>query len=64
MFGDEVLIENMCLGIGSENVGRNSNEDVVSSSDHVVLLANGFPRLIVYVHPLSLFREQVAYRPI
>ena len=34
--------------------------DVVLSTDHVVLLANGFPRLVVYVRPPSLFREQEA----
>ena len=63
VFEDEVFIENTCLGVGSKNAGRNSNEDVVLSTDHVVLLANGFPRLIVYVRLPSLFREQVAYRP-
>ena len=64
MFEDEVFIENTCLGVGSKNVGRNSNEDVVLNTDHVVLLANGFPRLIVHGHPPSLFREQMAYHPI
>ena len=34
--------------------------DVVLGTNHVVLQANGFLRLIVYVHPPSLFREQVA----
>ena len=34
--------------------------DVVLGTNHVVLLANRFPRLIVYVRPPSLFREQVA----
>ena len=34
--------------------------DVVLSIDYVVLLANGFPRLNVYVRSPSLFREQVA----
>ena len=63
VFEDELFIENTCLGIGSENAGRNSNKDVVLSNDHVVLLANCFPRLKVYVCPPSLFREQVAYRP-
>ena len=37
--------------------------DIVLSTDHVVLLANGFLRLIVYVPPPSLFREEVASRP-
>ena len=63
MFEDEVFIENMCLGVDSKNAGRNSNEDVVLNTDHVVLLANGFPRLNIYLRPPSLFREQVAYRP-
>ena len=63
MFEEEVFIENTCLGIGSKNVGRNSNEDVVLNTDHVVLLANDFPRLVFYVRPPYLFREQVAYRP-
>ena len=63
VFENEVFIENTCIGIGSKNAGRNSNENVVLNTDHVVLLANGFPRLIVYVRPPSLFREQVAYRP-
>ena len=63
MFEDEVFIENTCHEIGSKNAGRNSNEDVVLSTDHVVLLSNGFPKLNVYVRPPSLFREQVAYRP-
>ena len=45
-----------------KNAGWNS-DDVVLNTDHVVLLANGFPSLIVYVGPPSLFREQVAYRP-
>ena len=43
VFEDEVFIGNICFGIGSKNAGRNSNEDVVLSSDHVALLANGFP---------------------
>ena len=63
VFEDEVFIENTRLEIGSKNTGQNSNEDVVLSSDHVVLLANGFSRLIVYVHPPSLFWKQVAYHP-
>ena len=69
VFEDEVFKENACLGIGTKkkqkkkNAGRNSNEDVALSSDHVVLLANGFPRLIIYVRLPSLFREQVAYGP-
>ena len=63
VFEDEVFIENTYLGIGSKNAGRNSNEDVVLNTDHVVLLANGFPRLNICVRPPSLFREQVAYRP-
>ena len=61
---DEVFIENTCLGGGSKKKrgtkfkwGRSLN------TDHVVLLANGFPRNIVYVRPPSLFREQVVYRP-
>ena len=62
VFEDEVFIENTCLGVGSKNAGRKSNEDVVLSTDHVVLLANGFPRLNVYVRPPSLFRERVAKR--
>ena len=60
MFEDEVFIENTCHEVGSKNAGRNSNEDVVLSTDLVVLLANGFPRLNIYLCPLSLFREQVA----
>ena len=64
VFEDEVFIENTCLGVGSKNTGRNSNDDVVLNTDHEVLLANGFPRLMVYVRPPSLFREQVAYTPI
>ena len=60
---DKVFMENTCLGVGSKNAGRNSNKDVVLNTDHVVLLTNGFLRLIVYVRPPSLFREQVAYRP-
>ena len=63
MFEDEVFIENTCLGIGSKNAGRNSNADVVLNTDHVVLLANGFPRLNICVLPPFMFREQVAYRP-
>ena len=63
MIEDEVFIENTCLEIGSKNAGQNSNEDVVLSIDLVILLANGFPRLIVYVRPPSLFRDQVAYGP-
>ena len=47
-----------------KNAGRKSNEDVVLSSDHVVLMANGFPRLNICVRPPSLFREQMAYPPI
>ena len=43
MLEDEVFIEITCPGVGSKNAGRNSNEDVVLSTDHVVLLANGFP---------------------
>ena len=39
---------------------QNSNEDVLLSTDHVVLLANGCPRLNIYGDPPSLFREQVA----
>ena len=62
MFEDEVFIENTCLGVGSKNAGRNSNEGIVLNTDHVVLLANSFPRLIV--HPPSLFRQQVVYHPI
>ena len=34
--------------------------DVVLGTNHMVLLANGFPRLSVYVCSPSLFREQVA----
>ena len=64
VFEDGVFIENTCLGIGSKNAGRNSDEDVVLNTDYVVLLANGFPRLNICVRPPSLFREQVAYRPI
>ena len=60
VFKDEVFIENTCLGVSSKNAGRNSNEDVVLNTDHVVLLANSFLWLIVYVRPPSLFREQVA----
>ena len=64
MFEDEVFIENTYLGIGSKSARRNSNDDAVLSSDHVVLLANGFPRLNIYLRPPSLLREQVAYRPV
>ena len=63
VFEDKVFIENTCHEIGSKNMGRNSNEDVVLSTDHVVLLAHGFLRLIIYVHPPSLLWEQVAYHP-
>ena len=59
VFENEVFIENTCHEIGSKNAGRNSNMDVVLSTDHVVLLANGFPRLIIYVRPPSLLWEQV-----
>ena len=34
--------------------------DVVLGTNHVVVLVNGFPRLIVYVRPPSLFREYMA----
>ena len=54
VFEDERFIENTCLGVGSKNAERNSNEDVVLNTDHVVLLANGFLRLIVYARPPSL----------
>ena len=37
VFEDEVFIENTCLGVGSKNAGRNSNEDVVLNTDHVLL---------------------------
>ena len=60
VFEDEVFIENMCHEVGSKKRGRNSNEDVVLSTEHVVLLTNGFPRLNIYLRPPSLFREQVA----
>ena len=60
VFEDEVFIENTYPGVGSKNTGRNSNEGIVSSTDHVVLLAYGFPRLNIYLRPPSLFREQVA----
>ena len=53
VFEDEVFIKNTCLGIGSENAGQHSNEDVVLSSYPVVLLANGFPRLNIYLRPPS-----------
>ena len=36
------------------------NADVVLGTNHVVSLANGFLKLIIYVCPPSLFREQVA----
>ena len=62
VFEDEVFVENTCHGVGSKNAGRNSNKDLVLNTDHVDLLDNGFPRLIVYARPPSLFREQVAYR--
>ena len=29
--------------------------DVVLGTNHVVLLANGFPRLIVYIRPPAIF---------
>ena len=57
---DEVFIENTYPVLGSKNAGRNSNEDVDLSTDHVVLLANGFPRQDIYMRQPSLFREQVA----
>ena len=60
VFEDEVFIENTCLEVGSKNAGRNSNKDVVLSTEHVVLLANGFPRLNIYLRRPSLFREQMA----
>ena len=63
MFKDQLSIENTCLGVGSKNAGRNSNEDVVLNTDHLVFQPNGFPRLNICVRPPSLFREQVAYRP-
>ena len=63
VFEDEVFIENTCHEIGSQNTGRNSNENVVLNTDHMVLLANGFPRLNICVRLPSLFREQVAHRP-
>ena len=47
VFYDEVFIENTCHEIGSKNAGQNSNKDVVLNMDHVVLLANVFPRLII-----------------
>ena len=62
VFEDEVFIENTCLEVGSKNAERNSNEDVVLNTDHVILLANGSPRLNICMRPPSLFREQVAYR--
>ena len=34
--------------------------DVALGTNHVILLANEFPRLIVYVLPPPLFRKQVA----
>ena len=55
-----IFIENTRHEVGSKNAGRNWNADVVLGTDHVVLLANGIPRLDVYVRPPSLFREQVA----
>ena len=58
VFEDEVFIENTCHEVGSKNAGRNSNEDVVLSTDHVVFLASGFPRLNIYLRPPYLFREQ------
>ena len=64
VFEDEVFIKKyMFWSRLQKNAGRNSNGDVVLNTDHVALLANGFPRLIVYVRPPSLFREQVAYHP-
>ena len=60
MLKDEEFIENTCHEVGSKNAGRNSNEDVILSTDHVVLLVKGFLRLNTYVRPPSLFREQVA----
>ena len=64
VFEDEVFIDNTCLGVGSKNAGRNSNEDVVLNTDHVVFLANDFPRLIVYVRPPSLFSGTRGIPPI
>ena len=61
MFEDEVFIENTCLVVGSKHAGRNLNKDVVLSTDHVVLLANGFTRLNIYERPLSLLRGQAAH---
>ena len=43
MSEDKGFIENTCHGVGSKNAGWNWNVDVVLSTDHVVLLANGFP---------------------
>ena len=61
MFEDEVFIENTCLGVGSKNAGRNSDEDVILNTDHVVFLTNGFSKLNICVRPSSLFQEQMAY---
>ena len=58
MLEDEVFIENTRHEVGSKNAGGNSNEDVVLSTDHVILLANGFSGLNIYVRPPSLFRER------
>ena len=60
VFEDKVFIEYTCSGLGSKNAGWNSNEDVVLSTEHVVLLANGFQRLNIYVYLPFLLREQVA----
>ena len=40
--------------------GEIETADVVLGTNHVVPLANVFPRLIAYVCPPSLFRVEVA----
>ena len=52
MLKDEVFTENTRHGVDPKNTGRDSNEDVVLSTDLMVLLGNGFPRLNIYVRPL------------
>ena len=55
-----VFKENSCHAVGSKTRNKIEVVDVVLNTNILVLRANGFPRLIVYVRPPSLFREQVA----
>ena len=40
-----VFIENSCHGLGSKTRDEIEDADVVLGTDHVVLLANGFPEI-------------------